>query len=133
MITCDNGCYWDAEATEDPFNTDKQKIVGIDFDETISDNPNAWLKIMETLKTAGYIVYVVTWRPSNLYPEDLQYVVDKGYKVFYTSYKSKREYMKSQGIEVDIVIDDNPWAWDNDAKEIWVDARDADTTVKYVK
>ena len=100
-----------------------QKIVGVDFDETISDNPIVWLKVMETLEKAGYTVYVVTWRTPNTYPEDLQFLVDKGYKIFYTSHKAKRQYMRDQGIEVSIIIDDNPWAWENDAREVLVDNR----------
>lgn len=100
-----------------------QKTIGIDFDETISDNPIGWLKAMESLEKTGYRIVVVTWRSPETYPADLQFLVDKGYKVFYTSWKAKRPYMESKGIKIDIVIDDNPWAWDNDAEEIWTEIK----------
>lgn len=98
---------------------EKRKVVGVDFDETISDNPIAWLKVMASLEQSGYQVVVVTWRSPQTYPEDLQFLVDKGYKIYYTSFKAKRPYMKEQGVPISIWIDDNPWAVENDAEVIW--------------
>lgn len=97
---------------------DEQKTIGIDFDETISDNPAAWLAVMRTLELAGYRVVVVTWRAPTSWPEDLQFLVDKGYKVFYTSLHAKEKFMQDRGIRVDIWIDDNPFAILNDAENI---------------
>lgn len=98
---------------------EKRKVVGVDFDETISDNPPAWLKVMASLEMSGYQVVVVTWRSPTTYPEDLQFLVDKGYKIYYTSFTAKRKYMLEQGVDVSIWIDDNPWAVENDAEVIW--------------
>ena len=91
------------------------KVVAVDFDETISDNETGWVKVLELLEKIGYHVVICTWRTPDTYPEDLKFLVDKGYTEFYTSLRAKREYMKEQGIEVAIWIDDNPWAVDNDA------------------
>ena len=91
------------------------KVIGIDFDETISDKPSTWLNIMLLLERAGYHVVVVTWRAPNEWPEDLQFLVDKGFKVHYTSRQAKEVYMASKGIKVSIWIDDNPFAILNDA------------------
>lgn len=91
------------------------KVVAVDFDETISDNETGWLQILRNLERIGYHVVICTWRTPTTYPEDLQFLVDAGFKVYYTSLQAKREYMKAQGIEVAIWIDDNPWAVDNDA------------------
>lgn len=101
-----------------------RRVVAFDFDETISDNPPAWLKVMASLERSGYQVVVVTWRTPQTYPEDLQFLVDKGYKIYYTSFQAKRKYMESIGVNISIVVDDNPWAWDNDAEVIWPDPRD---------
>lgn len=117
MYTCDP---WSREPHRPVW---KEKYVGVDFDETISDNPETWMKVMVQLEDAGYTVVVVTWRSPDTYPEDLQFLVDRGWKVYYTSFKAKRPYMESLGIKIDIVIDDNPWAWDHDATEIWSDPR----------
>ena len=86
------------------------KVVAVDFDETITDAPEVWLRVMKTLEQAGYIVYVVTYRHSYEWPEDLDFLRDKGYKVFCTGRMAKRHYMKSKGINVHIFIDDTPEA-----------------------
>ena len=95
---------------------DEQKTIGIDFDETISDNPAVWTFVMKALEQAGYRVVVVTWRYPTSWPEELQFLVDKGYKIYYTSREAKDDYMKQKhGIKVHIWIDDNPFAILNDA------------------
>lgn len=104
---------WSRLSLEDP------KVVAVDFDETISDNPEAWLRVMKTLEVVGYQVVVCTWRSPSTYPEDLQFLVDKGYKVYYTSFTAKQEYMKAQGVDVAIWIDDNPFAILNNAETIY--------------
>jgi hypothetical protein len=96
-----------------------QKVVAIDFDETISDNPGTWLQIMKAMELGGYVVYVVTWRSPTTAPEELQFLVDKGYRIFYTSFKAKKPFMEALGIKVSIWCDDNPAAILEDAKTIW--------------
>lgn len=91
------------------------KVVAFDFDETISDKPSTWLNVMLLLERAGYHVVVVTWRTPTTYPEDLQFLVDKGFKIHYTSGQAKEMYMKKLGIKVSIWVDDNPFAILNNA------------------
>lgn len=91
------------------------KVIAVDFDETISDNEDGWLRILELFEKIGYHVVVCTWRTPTTYPEDLQFLVDRGYSVFYTSLQAKKEYMAAQGVDVAIWIDDNPFAILNDA------------------
>lgn len=93
----------------------ESKVVAFDFDETISDNEPLWLQVMLALEKGGYHVVVCTWRTPKTYPEDLKFLVDKGFKVYYTSGQAKQTYMAKQGIKVDIWIDDNPYAILNDA------------------
>lgn len=109
-----------AMRTPDPWDrTDfmfrEPKVVAVDFDETISDNEEGWVRVLALLERIGYHVVICTWRTPTTYPEDLQFLVDKGYAVFYTSLQCKKEYMASQGIDVAIWIDDNPFAILNDA------------------
>lgn len=91
------------------------KIIGFDFDETISDNEVAWLSVMQLLERSGYHCIIVTWRKPDEWPEDLKLFVDKGFKVYYTSRQAKQEYMFKQGIKVSIWVDDNPFAILNNA------------------
>jgi len=91
------------------------KIIGVDFDETISDNESGWLQVLTLLERLGYHVVIVTWRTPKTYPEDLQFLVDRGFAVYYTSLQAKQDYMAAKGIRVDIWIDDNPLAIVQDA------------------
>lgn len=91
------------------------KVVAFDFDETISDNELLWLQVMLALEKGGYHVVVCTWRTPTTYPEDLKFLVDKGFKVYYTSGQAKQTYMEKQGVKVAIWIDDNPFAILNNA------------------
>lgn len=91
------------------------KVVALDYDETISDSESTWLAVMLLLEKQGYHVIVCTWRTPTTYPEDLKFLVDKGFKVYYTSGQAKQTYMAKQGIKVDIWVDDNPFAILNDA------------------
>jgi hypothetical protein len=94
---------------------EERKVVAVDFDETISDHPHVWLKIMKTLRASDYEVVVVTWRTPRTDPHELQFLIDSGFNIHYTSLKAKKQYMLEQGIDVAIWIDDNPFAILNDA------------------
>lgn len=85
-----------------------QKVIAVDFDDTISTHEMGWLKVMNLFEQLGYVVYVVTYRYPTEWPEDMDFLRDKGYKVFCTSRMSKRAFMKRQGLSVDIWCDDNP-------------------------
>lgn len=86
------------------------KVIGVDFDETISDNEQGWLNVLLLLEAIGYHVVIVTWRKPDEWPEDLQFLVDKGFKIYYTSRQAKKRFMEQQGIKVSIWIDDYPFA-----------------------
>ncbi|AMR57340.1 hypothetical protein vB_PsyM_KIL3b_0094 [Pseudomonas phage vB_PsyM_KIL3b] len=81
------------------------KVVAFDYDETISDSESTWLAVMLLLEKQGYHCIVCTWRTPTTYPEDLQFLVDRGFKVYYTSGQAKRTYMEKQGVKVAIWID----------------------------
>ena len=96
----------------------QETVFSFDFDNTISRDPEGFLAIMELLEKRGHTCYVVTARPSDLCPEDLNFLKDKGYKVFFTELKAKKKYMLNQGIEIDVWIDDSPGAVFNDYKGV---------------
>lgn len=89
-------------------------VYSFDFDNTITRDPEGSLEMMKFLEKRGHTVYVCTARPSDLFPEDLNFLRELGYKVFCTNLKAKRPYMRSQGIEVDVWIDDSPGSVVND-------------------
>lgn len=85
-----------------------QKIVAVDYDDTISHHDTAWLKILKAFELTGYRVIIVTYRKPTMCPEDLDFLVKLGYKVYFTGQVSKRQFMLARGIKVDIWVDDNP-------------------------
>lgn len=84
--------------------SDRQKVIAIDFDNTITTTEAGWLRIMLLMEQLGFHVIVVTYRRPTEWPEDLKFLVDKGYKVYYTSRMAKKGYMKRQGIDVDDTV-----------------------------
>lgn len=82
--------------------------VAIDFDNCISRSPQMFQEIMNTFELNGYHVIVVTYRQPTCFPEDLDFLVEKGYHVYFTSQMSKKDYMEEKGIDVAIWIDDDP-------------------------
>lgn len=89
-------------------NLYKTKTIAFDFDQTISDHPELFLEIMEKFEMVGWYVIVVTYRLPDCCPEDLDFLKNKGYKVFFTGHQAKHKFMKSKGISVDIWVDDEP-------------------------
>lgn len=81
-----------------------------DFDNTITRDPLGFLVIMRMLKSMGHVVYVVTGRLRTTIPEDLNTLIDSGYRVFFTEHKAKRDYMNDLGFPVDVWVDDSPEA-----------------------
>lgn len=86
----------------------KPTVFSFDFDNTISRDPSGFMQIMKLLRDRGHDVYVCTMRMKWLNPEDFDFLIEAGYKVFFTEHKAKDEYMKSQGIQVDVWVDDLP-------------------------
>jgi len=99
-------------ADESPFPTIEDKIVvAIDFDETITTNHKAWLKVMQLMHSLGMEVYVVTYRYNNNSEEaELEYLKHedcvKG--IIFTGRHGKKKFCEDHGIIVNIWIDDNP-------------------------
>lgn len=83
-------------------------IVAVDFDNTISRDPHTLLKVMETFEIVGHSCIVVTYRRPDTYPGDLDFLREKGYKVYCTSQQAKKHFMADLGIYPDIWIDDEP-------------------------
>ena len=85
---------------------DKQLTFSFDFDNNISKDPLTFLGIMQFIQDMGHKAIVCTCRLPTTEPEDLDFLVKRGYEVIFTSHVGKKKYLRSIGIEVDIWIDD---------------------------
>lgn len=89
---------------------DNRIIVGLDWDGTVTTNPDAFFKIAKIFKEAGYGLYIVTMRyrsECHNIPDHWINLVDG---LICTSRRAKKEVTEEQGVHVHIWIDDNPAA-----------------------
>ena len=86
--------------------------IGIDFDDTIITNPVMWTKVIGILTKAGCKVYIVTYRGTNRDNMDIaRFILTCNIEdVIYTNCKAKSPHCTSLGIDIDIWIDDMPFA-----------------------
>lgn len=83
-------------------------IIAFDFDQTISLDPEVFLRVMLTFELSGFQCIVVTYRHEHEWPEDFAFLQEKGYKVFFTGREAKRQFMRRKGYSVAIWVDDSP-------------------------
>jgi hypothetical protein len=84
------------------------KIIAIDYDDTISLNIDAWKQVINLFSSLGAIVYVVTYRESTRF-DDMELDIPNVKDYIFTNANGKRKYCEEVvGVEVDIWIDDSP-------------------------
>lgn len=76
--------------------------VAIDYDNTITTNPEAWLKVIDVLKEFGADVICISSRFPNVPIPKLPVAT------YYACGQPKWEFAFENGLEVDIWIDDIP-------------------------
>ncbi len=96
-------------------------IIALDYDGTVTSEPKGFATFVNTMRSLGHKVYIVTMRyPSECFkdPKLCQWAhgVDG---VVATSRKAKRPVMEALGLKVGVWIDDNPEAVSMDAVQIW--------------
>lgn len=89
----------------------KKMNIGLDYDDTYTRDPATWDKIIAILRAAGHKVYVVTWRFEMEMPPVYAALTGKVDGFYATARQAKEQYMYTQGIRIDVMIDDNPRAW----------------------
>lgn len=86
-------------------------LVALDYDNTFTRDPKAWIDFIHLMQREGHTVYCVTMRfgtnpkEANEVQQALGHLVDG---VFFTNRKAKRAYMLERGIHVNVWIDDLP-------------------------
>jgi hypothetical protein len=83
--------------------------IGLDFDETITENPALWLECVSLFRNAKWTVSVVSIRPNNQNNQDvLDFAALANVTAYFTDGQQKSSFMKDQGYPVNIWIDDAP-------------------------
>lgn len=81
--------------------------IGLDYDGTITADPNGWMEFIRLFQSRGHNVYIVTMRSPNT-PIDPAFANAVHGEVYYTDMKAKRPFMENQGIFINVWIDDGP-------------------------
>lgn len=95
--------------------------IGLDWDGTVTTDPNTWAKVVQTLNAAGFRVHIVTMRFQSEVDRDPMmqwfrpFVVD----IFATGRQAKEAFMEAKNIPIHIWIDDNPRSVHMSAMQIW--------------
>ena len=77
-------------------------VISLDYDDTYTADPELFKAFADLAKSRGHIVVIVTARKESM-P-----IPDVGCEVFYTNGKPKAQFMREQGLAVDIWVDDWP-------------------------
>lgn len=96
-------------------------IIALDWDGVCTDEPKGFATFINTMRSLGHKVYIVTMR----YPSEC--LCDKEMckwahgvdGVVATKRKAKRAVTELLGLKVQVWIDDHPKAIDFNAKDIW--------------
>jgi hypothetical protein len=86
--------------------TGPQIVFALDFDGTFTLNPRYWQNWILQAKAWNHIVHVVTYRQPG-HPLEFDFA-PLGVQVHYTDHMGKKKYMESQGIKIDVFVDDRP-------------------------
>jgi hypothetical protein len=91
--------------------------IGIDYDDTITRDPNTWFNVISLLKSQSHKVFIVTARYPATNIDGVK--IDECYDIpkkwldlvdgFYaTGRQAKAAFILAKGISIHVWIDDNP-------------------------
>jgi hypothetical protein len=92
--------------------------ISLDYDDTYTRDPKAWLMFIKLFRARGHKVYCVTMR-HNIGTQALEVIDALDTEVdgiYFTGHKAKENFMFDQGIRIDVWIDDQPNFVNQDAK-----------------
>lgn len=84
--------------------------ISVDFDDTYTRDPETWNKVIAVFQAYNHKVYCVTARQPS---DSAEVYATIGHMIgaencYFTSMQSKKNYMFSKGICIDVWMDDNP-------------------------
>lgn len=90
---------------EEERDTSAVSVIAIDYDHTWSADPVLWGMFANTAIQRGHTVVIATYRAEShqLPPVPVP--------VHYTAGKAKKAFLAARGINVNIFVDDNPYAF----------------------
>lgn len=82
-------------------------LIGVDWDDTFTADPVLFQHLVELAVSRGHRVWIITWRDEDWPIERVPSGVER---VLYCGLRAKAEVVAETGEEVDVWIDDTPFA-----------------------
>lgn len=83
--------------------------IALDYDETYTKDPRFWDMVISAAKHREHTIYCVTMRSAAEIDDVVRDLDGKVDGIFGTNREAKEKYMFSQGIWIDVWIDDSPY------------------------
>ena len=91
-------------------------LICIDFDGTYTADPLLWDAFIENARKCGHVVVCATMRYEEEGGPVHHFLDGKVDQIIFTSRKAKKAFLRKEGLQPNIWIDDNPdWLYE-DAK-----------------
>lgn len=95
--------------------------IGLDWDGTVTSDPESFLAFVKLFRSAGHKVYITTMRYPSENADMTQEWLDSVDGVIFTSREAKINATLDAGVKINVWIDDNPRAIHESATEIFGD------------
>jgi len=82
--------------------------IALDFDGTFDLDPIFWETFIQEAQSRGHTVYLVTNNNDSEYIYSAMEDLLPYYQIFFSENIAKKDFMESQGIKIDIWIDNEP-------------------------
>lgn len=101
--------------------THSRITIGLDYDGTVTSDPEGFKVMVDTFRKRGHKVHLVTMRYESecLRDPDFMDMVSKVDSYLATGRKPKRQFCETKDLKIDVWIDDNPEAVIMSADQIW--------------
>ena len=92
--------------------------ISLDFDDTYTRDPLLWDNFVVSARRHGHKVYVVTMRYKEEGQEVVEALQENVDQIIFTGRMAKKPYLAKMMINIDVWIDDNPFAILNDLQPL---------------
>ena len=85
--------------------------IGLDWDETVTEDVDTFMQLITLFRSAGHAVFIVTARAPENAKKCEQVLAEYNLgdvPVYGTTYRAKMPFMKAAGVRIDVWIDDHP-------------------------
>ena len=103
--------------------------ISFDYDNTITEDLYGFIEVIKLLRNRGHRIYIITMRYTSEFISETKTFESMVDGIICTGRQSKRQAALQAGIKIDIWIDDEPRAINENANQIWGSASEEGTII----